>query len=75
MAPARDERDVHAFGARLEPGSAPASIRCDGGQPGRALFGQQRELLLARSGWDIWLGRTGADGKRGMELAQKALGR
>ena len=30
---------------------------------------------LARSGWDIWLGRTGADGKRGMDLAMKALGR
>ena len=30
---------------------------------------------LARSGWDIWLSRTGADGKRGMDLALKALGR
>ena len=30
---------------------------------------------LAHSGWDIWLGRTGADGKRGMDLALKALGR
>ena len=30
---------------------------------------------LARSGWDTWLTRTGADGKRGMELALKALGR
>jgi hypothetical protein len=29
----------------------------------------------ARSGWDTWLGRTGADGKRGMDLALKALGR
>src|SRR5438046_2294533 len=29
----------------------------------------------AKSGWDIWLTRTGADGKRGMELALKALGR
>ena len=29
----------------------------------------------ARSGWDIWLTRTGADGKRGMDLALKALGR
>lgn len=30
---------------------------------------------LARGGWDIWLSRTGADGKRGFELALKALGR
>jgi TRAP-type transport system periplasmic protein len=29
----------------------------------------------AKSGWDTWLTRTGADGKRGMELALKALGR
>jgi TRAP-type transport system periplasmic protein len=30
---------------------------------------------LAKSAWDTWLGRTGADGKRGLGLAQKALGR
>lgn len=30
---------------------------------------------LARATWDTWLSRTGADGKRGMELALKALGR
>ncbi|HET7876308.1 MAG TPA: TRAP transporter substrate-binding protein DctP [Methylomirabilota bacterium] len=29
----------------------------------------------ARAAWDTWLSRTGADGKRGMELALKALGR
>jgi TRAP-type C4-dicarboxylate transport system substrate-binding protein len=29
----------------------------------------------ARATWDTWLGRTGPDGKRGMELALKALGR
>jgi TRAP-type C4-dicarboxylate transport system substrate-binding protein len=30
---------------------------------------------LARGAWDTWLSRTGADGKRGLELAMKALGR
>jgi TRAP-type C4-dicarboxylate transport system substrate-binding protein len=30
---------------------------------------------LARSTWDLWLSRTGPDGRRGMELALKALGR
>jgi TRAP-type C4-dicarboxylate transport system substrate-binding protein len=30
---------------------------------------------IARGAWDIWLQRTGADGKRGLELALKALGR
>jgi TRAP-type C4-dicarboxylate transport system substrate-binding protein len=30
---------------------------------------------LAKGAWDIWLKRTGADGKRGLELALKALGR
>ena len=30
---------------------------------------------IAKAAWDTWLGRTGADGKRGMELALKALGR
>jgi TRAP-type transport system periplasmic protein len=29
----------------------------------------------ARSVWDTWLTRTGAEGKRGLELALKALGR
>jgi TRAP-type C4-dicarboxylate transport system substrate-binding protein len=29
----------------------------------------------ARATWDTWIGRTGADGKRGMDLALKALGR
>ena len=35
----------------------------------------EKARKLARSGWDTWLTRTGADGKRGMELAVKALGR
>ncbi len=30
---------------------------------------------LARAVWDTWLTRTGADGKRGLDLALKALGR
>jgi TRAP-type transport system periplasmic protein len=30
---------------------------------------------IAKGAWDIWLQRTGADGKRGLELALKALGR
>jgi TRAP-type transport system periplasmic protein len=34
-----------------------------------------RARTLARGAWDIWLQRTGADGKRGLELALKALGR
>jgi TRAP-type C4-dicarboxylate transport system substrate-binding protein len=29
----------------------------------------------AKAAWDTWLTRTGADGKRGLELALKALGR
>jgi TRAP-type C4-dicarboxylate transport system substrate-binding protein len=29
----------------------------------------------AKAAWDIWQQRTGADGKRGLELALKALGR
>lgn len=29
----------------------------------------------ARHGWDLWLKRTGSNGKRAMELAQKAIGR
>ncbi len=35
----------------------------------------EKARSLARAGWDIWLSRTGADGKRGFELARKALGR
>ena len=35
----------------------------------------EKARKLAKSGWDTWLTRTGADGKRGMELALKALGR
>ena len=35
----------------------------------------EKARTLARAGWDIWLSRTGADGKRGFELALKALGR
>ncbi len=35
----------------------------------------EKARKLARAGWDIWLSRTGADGKRGFELALKALGR
>jgi TRAP-type C4-dicarboxylate transport system substrate-binding protein len=30
---------------------------------------------LAKGAWDTWLKRTGADGKRGLDLALKALGR
>ena len=30
---------------------------------------------IAKAAWDTWLGRTGAEGKRGMDLALKALGR
>ena len=30
---------------------------------------------IAKAAWDTWLSRTGPDGKRGFELAQKALGR
>jgi TRAP-type C4-dicarboxylate transport system substrate-binding protein len=35
----------------------------------------EKARKAARAGWDIWLTRTGADGKRGMDLAVKALGR
>ena len=35
----------------------------------------EKARKLARAGWDTWLTRTGADGKRGMDLALKALGR
>ncbi len=30
---------------------------------------------IAKGAWDTWLSRTGADGKRGLEMALKALGR
>ena len=30
---------------------------------------------IAKGAWDTWLSRTGPDGKRGFDLAQKALGR
>jgi TRAP-type C4-dicarboxylate transport system substrate-binding protein len=35
----------------------------------------EKARKLAHTGWDTWLTRTGADGKRGMDLALKALGR
>ena len=35
----------------------------------------EKARKLAKGAWDTWLGRTGADGKRGLELALKALGR
>lgn len=35
----------------------------------------EKARKAARAGWDVWLTRTGADGKRGMDLALKALGR
>jgi TRAP-type C4-dicarboxylate transport system substrate-binding protein len=35
----------------------------------------QKARTLAKGAWDTWLQRTGADGKRGLELALKALGR
>ena len=35
----------------------------------------EKARKLAHGAWDIWLSRTGADGKRGFELALKALGR
>jgi len=34
-----------------------------------------RARKLAKGAWDTWLKRTGADGKRGLDLALKALGR
>jgi len=30
---------------------------------------------MAKASWDVWLKRTGADGKKALELAMKALGR
>ncbi len=41
--------------------------------PPKAEIAKARQI--AKEAWDIWLKRTGADGKRGMELALKALGR
>ncbi len=35
----------------------------------------EKARKIARGAWDIWLSRTGADGKRGLDLALKALGR
>lgn len=35
----------------------------------------EKARKLAKGAWDIWLKRTGADGKRGFDLALKALGR
>jgi TRAP-type C4-dicarboxylate transport system substrate-binding protein len=35
----------------------------------------EKARKMAKSSWDTWLQRTGADGKRGMDLALKALGR
>lgn len=35
----------------------------------------EKARKVAREAWDVWLKRTGADGKRGLELALKALGR
>ena len=35
----------------------------------------EKARKAAKAAWDTWLQRTGADGKRGMDLALKALGR
>ena len=35
----------------------------------------EKARKAAKAAWDTWLSRTGADGKRGLELALKALGR
>ena|SRR5689334_18908198 len=35
----------------------------------------EKARKIARAAWDTWLTRTGADGKRGLDLALKALGR
>jgi TRAP-type C4-dicarboxylate transport system substrate-binding protein len=35
----------------------------------------EKARKIARAAWDTWLSRTGAEGKRGLELAMKALGR
>jgi len=42
-------------------------------EPSREEMDKARKI--ARAAWDTWLQRTGADGKRGLELALKALGR
>ncbi len=41
--------------------------------PPKAEIAKARKI--AKGAWDIWLKRTGADGKRGLALALKALGR
>lgn len=35
----------------------------------------EKARALAKGAWETWLGRTGTDGKRGLDLALKALGR
>ncbi|HYS93018.1 MAG TPA: hypothetical protein VEL48_06285, partial [Candidatus Acidoferrales bacterium] len=35
----------------------------------------EKARKVAKSSWDTWLQRTGPDGKRGLDLALKALGR
>jgi TRAP-type C4-dicarboxylate transport system substrate-binding protein len=35
----------------------------------------EKARKMAKASWDTWLQRTGADGKRGLDLALKALGR
>jgi TRAP-type C4-dicarboxylate transport system substrate-binding protein len=35
----------------------------------------EKARKIAKSSWDTWLQRTGPDGKRGLDLALKALGR
>ena len=35
----------------------------------------EKARKAAKAAWDTWLQRTGPDGKRGMDLALKALGR
>ncbi len=35
----------------------------------------EKARKLSRPSWDIWLKRTGADGKKAMEIASQALGR
>ena len=35
----------------------------------------EKARKTAKAAWDTWLQRTGPDGKRGLDLALKALGR
>jgi TRAP-type C4-dicarboxylate transport system substrate-binding protein len=35
----------------------------------------EKARKLAKPAWDVWVKRTGEDGKKAMELAMKALGR